>query len=776
MAVEAGKAYVSVEYDPRSLTRLEATTRARGNSIAGMWGSAAARAGKALAIGVGVGTVAAGIGIAKAVQAAGDFQEELNVLQAVSGATNAQLGQMQKLSIALGRDIHLPATSALDAATAMTELAKGGLGVQAAMHAARGTLQLAAAGEVDVGDAATISANALNAFGLAGSQAGHVADLLAGAANASSGEVVDFAEGLQYAGSAAHAAGQDIDLTVAALAEMANAGLSGSVAGSSLAASLRALQAPTAKAQAAINKFSLDVYDAHGNMRPLDEIAQTFTSHLGDLTQKQQNQTLATIFGSRAVQAARIVFLGGRDALDKYRDKVARTGNAQRLAQARTKGWSGALQAFQSNVETLGIEIGLKLLPTLTDAARKASDFVSFLDRIANAKSLEVGLRIVWSGVGELGHMLRDLLLGHGATFKPIRLPAGKIIDFQREGATTGLVGALTAAVTNTDWKPVGEKIGDGIVAGLDIGQKGTAAIAQGLLDNSDTIAEAGALIALKMVATLLDPSFWLEHWRTTLVIALAAIPVGRLAEGGTIIARLLTRPLGRLFAVAFRRLPGIAQDAVIALEVLFRGGFRRIANTIVRDMTGAASFIPNRFQVAFNAIWRVGSRIAGQIAGAIRDRIGNAVGRLGSKIQSSLIGRMATWLSKVLGIQLAFETVAGVVDRIKQGIQWLIDHVPDIHFPSLPSFGGSLKDKLTATGGIAMSAQMRIVGEAGPEAIIPLHELPRLLGRVEMPSGGAGAVSLRGRMHISNWRDGMAEIDLRMTDAVDSAMMGARA
>src|SRR4249920_1500710 len=372
-----------------------------------MWGTAARRAGKALAIGLGVGTIAAGVGLYKAVNAARSFQQELNVMEAVSGATGDQMARIQSLAIALGKDIRLPATSASDAAVAMTELAKGGLSVTDSMRAARGTLQLAAAGEVDVGSAAQISANALNAFGLAGDRAGHVADLLAGAANASTGEVSDFAEGLQYAGTAAFAAGQDIDLVVAALAEMANKGLSGSVAGSSLAQSLRSLQAPSAKASAAIKKFGLDVYDAHGNMKPLDEIAQTFTSHLGDMTQKQQNATLATIFGSRAVQAARIVFLGGRDALDKYRDKIARSGNAQRLAAARTKGFSGALQALSSNAETLGITIGLKLLPVLTRATRRLSGFVDFLSKLADAPNVSVAVHIALSGLRDVGASIR---------------------------------------------------------------------------------------------------------------------------------------------------------------------------------------------------------------------------------------------------------------------------------------------------------------------------------------------------------------------------------
>lgn len=770
MTTEAGVAYVSVKYDPRSLAALEATTAKQGRAVEGMWGTAARRAGKALAIGLGVGTIAAGIGLYKAVNAARSFQQELNVMEAVSGATGDQMARIQRLAIALGKDIRLPATSASDAAVAMTELAKGGLSVTDSMRAARGTLQLAAAGEIAVKDAAAISANALNAFGLAGTQAGHVADLLAGAANASTGEVSDFAEGLQYAASASHAAGQNIDLVIAALAEMANKGLQGSVAGSSLAQSLRSLQAPTSKAQAALDKFGISVYDAQGNMEPLDVIAQTFTDHLGNLSQKQQNATLATIFGSRAVQAARIVFLGGRDALDQYRDKVSRSGNAQRLAAARTKGFSGALQALSSNAETLGITIGLKLLPVLTTATRKLSGFIDFLSRLADAPNVSVAVHIALEGIRDIGVSIREAIMGHGVRIKAIKIPAGKVIGFEREPASGGLAASLAAAISGVDWGPVGLAIGAGIGASIQLTADTANRIAQFFIDNSDVFAKAGATIAAKMVAELLDPAFWAAHWKTTLAIALTFIPVGKLATVGKTMGRLLTRPIGRLFLAVFEHAPSAVKDFVIAAEILIRGGFRRAARSIIRSLSGAAEAVPNRFQVAFAAVWRIASGVARDIAGFIRGRISAAVAAVGNRIQKSVIARMVTWLAKLGVIQMVLNVIAGIFDRIKSAVQWLIDHVPDIHFPSVPSIFGKIKGAVTATGGIAVGAQARIVGEAGPEAILPLEQLHRWLPQVSAPRGD---MVVRGRMAITNWRDGMAEIDLRITDHAD--LVGAR-
>ncbi len=458
----------------RAISELNRTGRAVNNL-----GGQSSKTGRALRAGLVLGSRAAiagtaglAVGLGYAIKQAAGFQTQLNVLKAVSGATGDQMKRISALSIQLGNDVKLPATSAADAALAMTELAKGGLGVQDAMRAARGSLELAAAGETDVGTAASITATTLNQFGLAGAQATKVADLLAGAANASAGNVTDFAEGLQYAGTAAHAAGQSVTLTVAALAEMANAGLSGSVAGTSLANALRALQAPTASAQEAMDKYKLSIYDAAGNMKPLNEISDIFTEQLGSLTQEQQNATLAQIFGTRSVQAARIVFLHGGDALDEYAKKVGKAGNAQRLAESRMKGFSGAMQAFQSQVETLAIQIGLKLLPVATDVVNGLSGLIEQIERIFAHEKWSVRAKLVWQGVREAAGNLWDQFLEEwngpqGGPRKPLKVD-GKNIQFENmDPAEEGWKQQVKDAWNGIDWSAVLTFSGED--AGIDI-------------------------------------------------------------------------------------------------------------------------------------------------------------------------------------------------------------------------------------------------------------------------------------------------------------------
>src|SRR5678816_4657152 len=102
------------------------------------------------------------------------------------------------------------------------ELIKAGISVEDTLNgAADATVALAAAGEIDLPQAATISANAMNAFGLAAKDLPHVADLIAGAANASAIDVGEFGQSLQQAGATAHLSGLSCDDLSCAIAAMA---------------------------------------------------------------------------------------------------------------------------------------------------------------------------------------------------------------------------------------------------------------------------------------------------------------------------------------------------------------------------------------------------------------------------------------------------------------------------------------------------------------------------------------------------------------------------
>lgn len=310
---------------------------------------------------------------------AGDFEQTMNKLGAVSGATAEEIAQIGDKAKALGADLTLPATSAVDAGNAMLELSKAGFTVQQTMDAAKGTLQLAAAANIEEAKAAEIAANAINAFGLAASDATFVADLLAATANSSSVEITDVADSYKMAGAVfsnfqAPVVGAKqamVDLTTA-VGLLGNAGIKGSDAGTSLKQALLQLTGPSKKAKGLMIELAQSIgetgdiaYDAQGNMRSFPEILGLVSRATKDLTDEKRNQYITDIFGADASRAILILMRQGPDAWAKMEAAVTREGAATDLATAQTKGFKGALEGAKSQLETLQLTIGQKFLPIL---------------------------------------------------------------------------------------------------------------------------------------------------------------------------------------------------------------------------------------------------------------------------------------------------------------------------------------------------------------------------------------------------------------------------
>lgn len=387
--------------------------------------------------GVGAGLTAGvtlpvvGIGVA-ALHMAGQFEQTMNVLQATTGASEEEMAALSQTAIALGSDLELPGTSAADAGEAMLELSRAGLSVQESMDAARGVLQLSAAAQISNAEAATITANALNTFGLAGSEAGRVANLLAGGANASSASITDMGLGMQMAGSVAASMGVPIEDLTTALALMANAGISGSDAGTSLKTMLMRLGAPTAEAAGLMDALGISIYDAQGTMLPMESIIDQFGGALAGMTMEQRNAALSTIFGSDAIRAANVVLAGGTEAWNAMETAVTAEGQAQALAAAQTAGFQGSLDGLRSVVETLLLTVAGPFLEMLTGWVQRLSSLVEWVSTL-DPKLLNtvVVVAAIAAAIGPLLILLGSMASGLGIVAGALGLllsPVGLVI------------------------------------------------------------------------------------------------------------------------------------------------------------------------------------------------------------------------------------------------------------------------------------------------------------------------------------------------------------
>ena len=189
-------------------------------------------------------------------KAAADFNEKMALVQTLSHA-NAR--EMQSLSTRPRRHAGTAyGYTASQVADGEAEMIKAGISLRDIMGGGlKGTLALAAAGQLDVGDATTIAAAAMTQFNLKGRDIPHVADLLAAGADKALGSVQDLGYGLEQAGTTAHQMGLSIEDTTGTLAAFAQAGLIGERGGTTLKQMLLQLAAPTKQAQQLMDKYHL---------------------------------------------------------------------------------------------------------------------------------------------------------------------------------------------------------------------------------------------------------------------------------------------------------------------------------------------------------------------------------------------------------------------------------------------------------------------------------------------------------------------------------------
>lgn len=384
------------------------------------------------------------------------YEQSLNTFQAVTKATSAEMKDAAKVAKDLGADIDLPATSAKDAALAMTELGKAGFTAKDAMIAARGVLQLAAAAQLDEAKAAEIAANALNSFNLKASDSIKVVDLLAAASNSSSSEVTDIAEAFQQASATFAAAKVPIEDLTTAIALMANAGVKGSDAGTSLKTFLASIQAPSTQGATALRTLGIEVFDLQGKMRSLPDLIGQFDTALSGLTDEKKVQAIDKIFGSDASRAAQILFKDGAKGFEEMKAAVTQTGAAADLAKAKTKGLGGAWEAFKSQAETIGItifdalkgpaETGLRFL---SDSLGKAGDFLSNLAE-NNPQLLQLGAIFVAlaAALGPVLVVIGSIVAAVGTLLVTLAPVFTAVLAFVSLVAEAGLVATLSAIVS----------------------------------------------------------------------------------------------------------------------------------------------------------------------------------------------------------------------------------------------------------------------------------------------------------------------------------------
>lgn len=689
----------------------------KGGSATKALGEGITELGSSMTLGLTVPIVAAG---GAATSMAAGFDDAMSQVQGALGGASTDMDGLRDLALQLGADTVFSAT---ESAQAMVELAKGGLTeAQIKGGALAASMDLAAAGQLNLADAAATTVQMMGSFGLGAGDATRIANALAGAANASSADVSDLTQAMSQCSAQAALAGWSLEDTAAALALFADHGVKGSDAGTSLKTMLQRLAAPTDQAAEAIAAYGLNIRDSNGKMKDISGIADELTGKLGGLSDAERDAALQTIFGSDASRAAAILMQSGSEGLAKYIAATNDATAAETMANAQKGELSWALENMGGAVESAAIAFGTALAPAITAVAGVIGNVAEAFASLP--AGVQTGIAVVLALVAALGPLL--MVIGSVVAALPAIsegfavLGGALAIPLAPAAAVVAAIAAIAAAIYAA-WT-TSETFRAAVMAGVDaISSKVQeicaflAPYVQAFLDQivstvqvaMDTLGPIIGAVLTVIVSTVVPI---LTSIMDTVAQVLAVI----LATVTNVMAAVSTVIQGAWMLIQgiFQTVLGVILAVTTGDFTMLQQGVSNILNGLAGIVSGVLQGIASVFSGQWNAIRAVVTGVCNAVSGAVS----GAFNGIKSVIDSTMNG--------------AKNTVSGALGAISgffAGLHLQFPHINLPHFsisgdfslvpPSVPSISVSWY----RTGAIAMGASVVGIGEAGPEAVVPL-------------------------------------------------------
>lgn len=326
-------------------------------------------------------TVPLATAVGGAVKFGSEFDKQMSNVSAVSNATEAEFNAMRDAAIDWGEKTVYTAT---EAGEALYYMGLAGWEAEDSIAALGPVLNLAAAGDLDLGRTSDIVTDAMTAMKVEAGEltngienTTHFTNVLAAAMANSNTDVDQMGEAFKYVSPLAGALNFDMRDLALGIGLMANVGVKGSQAGTGLRQALKNLISPTDKAKIAMDKYgvslfddtgkaktmkqlmdelrgtfgdlNIDVYDAAGELKSAEQIMEEY-GHSLPTSQQEKFNAIVEIFGTRALP-------GVLGIIEQSDDKYERLTSAINGADAAFVRHGDDLMTYSEAVEKYGEEL-----------------------------------------------------------------------------------------------------------------------------------------------------------------------------------------------------------------------------------------------------------------------------------------------------------------------------------------------------------------------------------------------------------------------------------
>lgn len=348
-----------------------------------------------------------------------EFESTMSRVQALTNLDKGdeQLAALRAQARKLGAETMF---NAGDAASGQAFLAMAGFTPKAIMAAMPGLLDMAKAGDMDLGRTADIASNILGGFRLDASQMSNVADILTKAFTTSNTSLEMLGETMKYVGPVAATAGMGLEEAAAMAGLLGNVGIQSSQAGTTLRAMLSRLAAPEKKAAAAMEELGVQTRDSHGNLRNITAVLADVANATEKMGSGKRLEIFKHIFGEEpAAGMAELINQAGAGGILKYLEVVQNhAGAAGRTAKVMADNLTGDLDELFSGIDEVRIELFDQQSGALREFVQGLTEMVGRLGAwvrenpklTAQILKMAAGLGLIMATMGGLTLMLASIL------------------------------------------------------------------------------------------------------------------------------------------------------------------------------------------------------------------------------------------------------------------------------------------------------------------------------------------------------------------------------
>lgn len=446
------------------------------------------------------------------------FDASMSQVAATMGTTVDQISNLTKVAKEMGSTTKFTATQAADA---LNYLALAGYDANKAAEVLPSVLNLAAAGGMDLAYASDLVTDAMASLNLEANKQ-NVDDFgnkLAMAASKANANVSQLGEAiLTVGGTAANLKGGTTELTTA-LGLLANVGIKSAEGGTHLRNIILALQSPTDDAAKKMQALGLQVYDAQGNMRGLDEILGDLNAAMQGMTQGQKDSIINQLFNKTDLAAVNGLLAAQGEQWDTLAAQIdAADGAMGQMAETQIDNLQGAMTILSSAFEGLQLAVYDELEPTLTDVVKWGTDCISQLSTALTEGGPEAMMQAAGSILSDLASGIAEQLPGLMTTgveiitqlAEDIVAATPAMLDTAAEvlGALVqGIIDAIPDLITSATEVVTGfvDYLGDNADAIVDAGVQIMESLVTGIANNLPALITSAAGLIAKFAAALIE-------------------------------------------------------------------------------------------------------------------------------------------------------------------------------------------------------------------------------------------------------------------------------